>query len=814
MKTKYSLLVAGTALGMNIALPAAPVLAQASMTTDHLINTMDQRTRAETARLYAQNMEDITQAIIESIASDGAGISVINSLRAGSLAGITNLDTDQQSLATALGIQARVVNVSTTADVDERIVVYVAESALRNSVTRADIEREAAKNSNMLVARIQDGELRMTEGGVDISMAARRANLPNTGVATYIGIRGADLATSAGAGTTQVRTLQCAPGEYGAGIVQERSVGRDTQLGGSTSETFGAWVEVSRSCAPEYSESIRFFDNCVTTDGTPGRAVYEATQYIRKDPASPFETIVEIDRSTSAMVDASQCISGDRLTSNQDFLVEGNVHALNELFLRFSAFSGNIGNGPNNVPYEVNAGGTGPRVPVTSIPFPATSRDDFEYRRSCLATYGAVPLPSGFTGPSQFSGTVEYNRDYNRRETYFADERDTYILNYEVVTDPNAFGWPSKGRGTISASADGSPVPTTNGWYHRLEDCRRPIQRPEREDRMRQCYAVHPSHPYGSLDERRLGTGFYTQYSAASPQHGAIALNRIDWNPWFQTRNDCHYVTSSTRNESRSISVSSGASVCSQSQSRTVTVTTYQYLDGRSSGSTSYGSWSNQGAPTGCIVTGGGGGGGGVNRQGFDTTGDGRIDTIRDDGTTPANAVGHGSPITGASSIDFSNPNSGNSSGGNSSGGGGGSDGGGGCFAGGTPIQMADGSFKRIEDVSLGDKLAAGGLVLVTEVYIADDIFLLDGVRVTSQHVAFSAERGWVRVEDHEKAFRMPAAPQKVFNLITSNNRIIAGGHLFADGSEFGGVFIEDMLSIDEAERLEELNVYEAEKAA
>ena len=140
---------------------------------------------------------------------------------------------------------------------------------------------------------------------------------------------------------------------------------------------------------------------------------------------------------------------------------------------------------------------------------------------------------------------------------------------------------------------------------------------------------------------------------------------------------------------------------------------------------------------------------------------------------------------------------------GNSGGGGGGD--GGGCFAPDTPVTMADGTTKPICEVEIGDEIAEGGIVLVLGDFYVNDVYHLDGVRVTASHVVKN-DKGWTRVKDDPRAIAELPRWQRTCNLITSNNRMICGGILFADQTEFGGVFLEDMMAMDEGKRLDEMN--------
>ncbi len=103
------------------------------------------------------------------------------------------------------------------------------------------------------------------------------------------------------------------------------------------------------------------------------------------------------------------------------------------------------------------------------------------------------------------------------------------------------------------------------------------------------------------------------------------------------------------------------------------------------------------------------------------------------------------------------------------------------CFAAGTPIRMADGSDKPVEDLELNDCVHLGGLVQGVGRVFAGDIYDLDGVSVQGDHAVFTAGR-WRRVKDMPtaKIANLPA-PIVVYPVITENHLLVSGQTIFAD---------------------------------
>jgi len=141
--------------------------------------------------------------------------------------------------------------------------------------------------------------------------------------------------------------------------------------------------------------------------------------------------------------------------------------------------------------------------------------------------------------------------------------------------------------------------------------------------------------------------------------------------------------------------------------------------------------------------------------------------------------VGFGIQDTGAVTSDagFGNA-SGDLSGGRSSSSGE-SGYGGFCFDPNTPVQMADGSEKKIKDIKLGDDTKGGEVTGVFQFKAADEIHDYKGVTVAGSH--YVKEDGkFIMVKDSPVAVKIDKIPV-VYSLDTSGRRIFIKDIEFAD---------------------------------
>ena len=103
------------------------------------------------------------------------------------------------------------------------------------------------------------------------------------------------------------------------------------------------------------------------------------------------------------------------------------------------------------------------------------------------------------------------------------------------------------------------------------------------------------------------------------------------------------------------------------------------------------------------------------------------------------------------------------------------------CFLAGTPITMADGSIKHIEDLVLGDTVKDGGLVDGLGSFLAEDIYDYQGIYVAGSH-AVKENGEWKRVEDSDLGKPLnDGATHIVYTLGCENKRIDINGITFTD---------------------------------
>jgi hypothetical protein len=79
------------------------------------------------------------------------------------------------------------------------------------------------------------------------------------------------------------------------------------------------------------------------------------------------------------------------------------------------------------------------------------------------------------------------------------------------------------------------------------------------------------------------------------------------------------------------------------------------------------------------------------------------------------------------------------------------------CFAKGTPVLLRDGTTKAIETIRLGDVLAEGGIVTACHSFWSpDDLYSLEGIQVTGDHLVWTADGKRIPVRSHPAATRLP----------------------------------------------------------
>ena len=102
------------------------------------------------------------------------------------------------------------------------------------------------------------------------------------------------------------------------------------------------------------------------------------------------------------------------------------------------------------------------------------------------------------------------------------------------------------------------------------------------------------------------------------------------------------------------------------------------------------------------------------------------------------------------------------------------------CFLAGTPITMADGTIKPVEQVDLGDEVAVGGLVFGTGKFLTDDLYDYKGIKVSGSHMV-KEDGAWMRVRDTKHGKSLGNDEVKVYVFGTENRRILIKDTLFTD---------------------------------
>lgn len=130
------------------------------------------------------------------------------------------------------------------------------------------------------------------------------------------------------------------------------------------------------------------------------------------------------------------------------------------------------------------------------------------------------------------------------------------------------------------------------------------------------------------------------------------------------------------------------------------------------------------------------------------------------------------------------------------------------CFAPDTLIPLADGTFKAIKDIEIGDVVLPGGtvtMVLKQKLNPEALMFNYEGVTVSGNHAVLEDGK-WVRVVNSKKAVKLENFSDLVYNLANELHLISIHGVLFADYEE------TDETWLGEEELLEKMNEQLSEK--
>lgn len=112
------------------------------------------------------------------------------------------------------------------------------------------------------------------------------------------------------------------------------------------------------------------------------------------------------------------------------------------------------------------------------------------------------------------------------------------------------------------------------------------------------------------------------------------------------------------------------------------------------------------------------------------------------------------------------------------------------CFPGNTKIKLEDGSFKEMSKLNLGDTLTTGGKVHAIlriqgnknnpyyKIYSEE---LKTNIYVTAEHLIKNTSGDFIKVKNHEKAVKTDKWDQEMSCLVTTDNLIPIGEHIFWD---------------------------------
>ena len=103
-----------------------------------------------------------------------------------------------------------------------------------------------------------------------------------------------------------------------------------------------------------------------------------------------------------------------------------------------------------------------------------------------------------------------------------------------------------------------------------------------------------------------------------------------------------------------------------------------------------------------------------------------------------------------------------------------------GCFIAGTPITMADGSTKPVEQVDIKDEVAIGGYVFAAGKFLINNLYEYKGIKVSGSHMV-KEDNQWVRVEDSKFGKSLGTGDHIVYVFGCENRRILIGNTLFTD---------------------------------
>lgn len=123
------------------------------------------------------------------------------------------------------------------------------------------------------------------------------------------------------------------------------------------------------------------------------------------------------------------------------------------------------------------------------------------------------------------------------------------------------------------------------------------------------------------------------------------------------------------------------------------------------------------------------------------------------------------------------------------------------CLAQDTLVEMEDGSYKAVQDIKLGDKVAFGGIVIGTGQTYSTSIYAYNGVLMSENHAIFS-NGVWTRAKDCLEATHLKDIDVAIVHpLVTEKHIIVANNNVLSDFAE-----TDQGYTVNDKERLEHMN--------
>ena len=127
------------------------------------------------------------------------------------------------------------------------------------------------------------------------------------------------------------------------------------------------------------------------------------------------------------------------------------------------------------------------------------------------------------------------------------------------------------------------------------------------------------------------------------------------------------------------------------------------------------------------------------------------------------------------------------------------------CFTAGTPVLMADGSEKTVEELDVGDETFLGGMVMGGGKVLSNQLYEFRGRKVSGSHLFLDTDGIWKRVKEHPEAVEL-SIMEAVYPVVTEHAVYVVDGNVQADFQEIPPAYGLDPYSLNGPGRLEWLN--------